>query len=45
MVSLGMFPKEKDFCQLKGWMEMMEVQLEFISKVMTWLARKHGGIF
>jgi hypothetical protein len=45
MVALDMLPKDEDFRQLKGRMEMLEIQMEYMSKVITWLAHKHGGIF
>jgi hypothetical protein len=35
MVALGMLPKGKDFRQLKGKMEMLEIQDEYLLKVIT----------
>jgi hypothetical protein len=43
MVALGMLPKDEDFFQLKSIMEMLESQNEYLLKVVTWLARKHGA--
>jgi len=37
MVDLGMFPKDEDFRQLKGRMEALEIQNEFIMEVLTWM--------
>jgi hypothetical protein len=45
MVALDILPKYKYFCQLKRRMDMLEIQMEYMSKVNTWLARKHKGVF
>jgi hypothetical protein len=45
MVALDMLPKDEYFHQLKARMEMLEIQMEYMSKVITWLARKHKGLF
>jgi len=45
MVTLGMLPKDEDFCQLKSHMEMMETQNAYMLEVVTWLAHKHEGVF
>jgi hypothetical protein len=45
MVALHMLTKDKYFRFLKGRMEMPKIQMEYMSKVNTWLAHKHGGVF
>jgi hypothetical protein len=45
MVVLDMLPKDEYFHQLNGRMEMLEIRMEYMSKVITWLAHKHRSVF
>jgi hypothetical protein len=45
MIVLDMLSKDEYFHQLKGSMEMLEIQMEHMSKVISWSARKHKGLF
>ena len=45
MIVLDMLLRDEYFHQLKDPVEMLEIQMKHMSKVITWSARKHKGLF
>jgi hypothetical protein len=43
LVAIGILPKEQDFRHLKSKQEALEIQCDYVSEVVTWLANRKGG--